>query len=119
MIKVKHAQSALFLGHQVCLVLQDQRVSKVRSNEQGFVLVCLIFLRLCITLDVFILGYPGQAGSKGEKGVTGPPGPAGIPVCIFSILIKQLLLIMSVFCGTLNTNASVMHCTHQGCRHGF
>lgn len=94
MIKVKHAQSALFLGHQVCLVLQDQRVSKVRSNEQGFVLVCLIFLRLCITLDVFILGYPGQAGSKGEKGVTGPPGSIGIPVCIFSILIKHLLLSM-------------------------
>lgn len=89
---MKHAQSALFPGHKVCLVLQGQRVSKVRSKEQGFVLVCLFFLRLCITLDVFILGYPGQAGSKGEKGVTGSHGPAGIPVCIFSILIKHLLL---------------------------
>lgn len=87
MTRVKHAQSALLSGNQVCLVLQGQRVSKVRSNEQGFVLVCLFFLRLCIMLDVFILGYPGLAGSKGEKGVTGPPGPAGIPVCIFSIVI--------------------------------
>lgn len=38
-------------------------------------------------LDVFILGFPGQAGSKGEKGVPGPTGPAGNPVCTFSIVI--------------------------------
>lgn len=38
-------------------------------------------------LDVFILGFPGQAGSKGEKGVPGPSGPAGNPVCTFSIVI--------------------------------
>lgn len=59
----------------------------MRSNEQGLVLVCLDFLRLCIMLDVFILGFPGQAGSKGEKGVPGPTGPAGNPVCTFSIVI--------------------------------
>lgn len=38
-------------------------------------------------LDVFILGFPGQAGSKGEKGVPGPSGPAGNPVCTFSSVI--------------------------------
>ncbi len=30
--------------------------------------IFVLFLRLCITLDVFILGHPGLAGSKGEKG---------------------------------------------------
>lgn len=51
--------------------------------------------------------------------MTGLPGFAGIPVCIFSILIKHLLLSMYVFRGTLDINASVVHCTHQGRRHGF
>ncbi len=56
--------------------------------------IFVLFLRLCITLDVFILGHPGLAGSKGEKGVTGLPGPAGISVCTFLILIKHLLISM-------------------------
>lgn len=77
MIKAKHAQSAMVLGPLVCLVLKVQRVHKVRSNEQGFVLVYLVFLNLCIMLDVFISGFPGPAGNKGEKGLPGSSGPAG------------------------------------------
>lgn len=87
MIKGKNAPSALVPGLQVFLVPRGQRVSKVRSSEQGFVLVCLDFLRLCIMLNVFILGFPGQVGSKGEKGVPGPFGPAGNPVRTFYIVI--------------------------------
>lgn len=87
MIKAKHAQSALVPDPQVCLVPRGQRVSKVRSSEQGFGLVCLDFLRLCIMLNVSILGFPGQVGIKGEKGVPGPFGPAGNPVRTFYIVI--------------------------------
>ena len=66
---------------------QGAKGQQGEKKSARFALLCLDFLRLCLMLDVFILGFPGQAGIKGEKGVPGPSGPAGNPVRTFSIVI--------------------------------